>query len=328
MRWHRFSTTERLCSTISTVRSAATDLISLAMRSMSSWPMPAVGSSSSSISGSSASVVAISSARLRPYGNSTAVTCATSERPTSSISASARSLNASSTCLLRQKSNEPPRCLCSAMRTFSSTLRCGNTAEIWNERTTPSRATSAGAKRRDVLALVDDAAAGRLQELGEQIEAGGLAGPVRADQRVDGAARDAQADPVHRHEPGKFLGQILGFEDDFTHKSTPLNRHLGGRAAGVHTPFGRADPKNRPARTWRPGGPLRPARGEGGACAPITGRKLMVRWRGILWRCRETALLLIGRDGAEKVHCGILKGRPAGGGSGRVKQIGAGEGGA
>src|SRR5262245_58787719 len=31
------------------------------------------------------------------------------------------------------------------MRTFSSTVRCGNTAEIWNERTTPSRATSAGA---------------------------------------------------------------------------------------------------------------------------------------------------------------------------------------
>ena len=60
------ATTLRLCSTISTVRLAATDLISAAMRSMSSWPMPAVGSSSSIISGSSASVVAISSARLRP----------------------------------------------------------------------------------------------------------------------------------------------------------------------------------------------------------------------------------------------------------------------
>ena len=30
------------------------------------------------------------------------------------------------------------------MRTFSSTVRCGNTAEIWNERTRPSRAMSAG----------------------------------------------------------------------------------------------------------------------------------------------------------------------------------------
>jgi hypothetical protein len=30
------------------------------------------------------------------------------------------------------------------MRTFSSTVRCGKTAEIWNERTSPSRAMSAG----------------------------------------------------------------------------------------------------------------------------------------------------------------------------------------
>ena len=30
------------------------------------------------------------------------------------------------------------------MRTFSSTVRCGKTAEIWNERTIPRRATSAG----------------------------------------------------------------------------------------------------------------------------------------------------------------------------------------
>ena len=30
------------------------------------------------------------------------------------------------------------------MRTFSSTVRCGNTAEIWNERTSPIRAIAAG----------------------------------------------------------------------------------------------------------------------------------------------------------------------------------------
>jgi hypothetical protein len=61
-------TTDRLCSTISTVRFAATRLISDVMRPTSSCAMPAVGSSSSIISGSSASVVAISSARLRPVG--------------------------------------------------------------------------------------------------------------------------------------------------------------------------------------------------------------------------------------------------------------------
>ena len=33
---------------------------------------------------------------------------------------------------------------CRPMRTFSSTVKCGNTAEIWNERMTPRRAISAG----------------------------------------------------------------------------------------------------------------------------------------------------------------------------------------
>ena len=60
------ATTLMLCSTISTVRLAATFLISSRMRSTSSRPMPWVGSSRSISFGSIASVVAISSARLRP----------------------------------------------------------------------------------------------------------------------------------------------------------------------------------------------------------------------------------------------------------------------
>ena len=51
---------------IKMVRPVETFLISCVTRSTSSWPMPAVGSSSSISSGSSASVVANSSARLRP----------------------------------------------------------------------------------------------------------------------------------------------------------------------------------------------------------------------------------------------------------------------
>ena len=45
-----------------------------------------------------------------------------------------------------QKSNDDPRFLCSATRTFSRAVRWGNTAEIWNDRTRPSRATSAGGR--------------------------------------------------------------------------------------------------------------------------------------------------------------------------------------
>ncbi|MNL68033.1 hypothetical protein D3C87_1926940 [compost metagenome] len=36
----------------------------------------------------------------------------------------------------------------------------------------------------DIPAVEEDRAAGRLKEFGQQVEAGGLAGAVRADQRV------------------------------------------------------------------------------------------------------------------------------------------------
>ena len=95
----------------------------------------------------------------------------------------------------RQKSKLSPRWRCSAMRTFSSAVRCGNTAEIWKDRTRPSRAMSAGAMSDDVAAVVDDDAARRLQEFGQEIEAGGLAGAVGADEGVDRSARG----PSGRH---------------------------------------------------------------------------------------------------------------------------------
>jgi len=47
---------------------------------------------------------------------------------------------------------------------------------------------------RDVFALVDDAAVRGLEKLGEQIEACGLAGAVRADQGMYRAAGDLEVD--------------------------------------------------------------------------------------------------------------------------------------
>src|SRR5438445_341198 len=65
----------------------------------------------------------------------------------------------------------------------------------------------------DVLALVRDGAAGRRQQAGEEVEAGGLARAVRPDQRVDGAADHPQVDALHRDEPAKLLRQPAGFEN-------------------------------------------------------------------------------------------------------------------
>src|SRR6187455_2139089 len=65
----------------------------------------------------------------------------------------------------------------------------------------------------DVLTLVEDAAFGRRQEFGEKVEAGRLAGAVRTDKRMDGAARDAEVHAVHRNKTSKFFGEILSNKD-------------------------------------------------------------------------------------------------------------------
>src|SRR5260221_1379441 len=68
-------------------------------------------------------------------------------RSTRSRSAMARALSTSSVFSRFQKWKLVPSPRCNATRTFSSTVRLGNTAEIWNERITPRRATSAGFSR-------------------------------------------------------------------------------------------------------------------------------------------------------------------------------------
>src|SRR2546429_9690256 len=60
-----------------------------------------------------------------------------------------------------------------------------------------------------------------MHELGQEIEAGGLARAVRADQRVNRAAGNAQIDAVDRNEAGKFLGEILGLEDEIVAHEAP-----------------------------------------------------------------------------------------------------------
>ena len=83
-----------------------------------------------------------------------------------------------------------------------------------------------GLERGDVAAVEHNASAGRRQEFGEEIEAGGLAGAVRADQRMNAAAPHAQVHAAHGDEAGELLGQVLCFEDRiFMARRSPRSRH-------------------------------------------------------------------------------------------------------
>ncbi len=58
------------------------------------------------------------------------------------------------------------------------------------------------------MARVLGAAAGRPVHPGEHVEAGGLAGAVRADQRVDGAGLDGERDGLQRGQAGEPHGDV------------------------------------------------------------------------------------------------------------------------
>jgi len=68
-----------------------------------------------------------------------------------------------------------------------------------------------------VLALEADGAAGGDEEVGEEIEAGGLAGAVGTDQRMDRTLLHAQRHIVHGDEAAELLGQPCRLQDGVAH---------------------------------------------------------------------------------------------------------------
>src|SRR5207248_11257661 len=65
----------------------------------------------------------------------------------------------------------------------------------------------------DFLAVVEDLAAGRCQEVRQQIEAGGLAGAVRPDERMDAAATHLERHVLDGDEALELLGEASRLED-------------------------------------------------------------------------------------------------------------------
>ena len=68
-------------------------------------------------------------------------------------------------------------------------------------------------KRGNVLAVENDAAVGRLEDAGEEVDHGGLAGAVRADQRVARTFLDRERKVMGGNNAAEALFEADGFED-------------------------------------------------------------------------------------------------------------------
>jgi hypothetical protein len=66
---------------------------------------------------------------------------------------------------------------------------------------------------QQALALEPDVTFVRRVEPGDDVEGGGLAGAVRADQTDDLARLGVEGDAVERDDPAEMLGHILDLEE-------------------------------------------------------------------------------------------------------------------
>src|SRR5215468_11072356 len=135
-----FITTFILCSTRITVRPAAMRRMRRMVSSVSSGLMPAVGSSRRRRVGSVESAMPSSRWRFSPCERWAARRSRLSHSPTSWSRRPAFSRTAVRAAARPQKL-KARRYVCAATRTFSSTLRCGNTLVIWYDLATPRRDT-------------------------------------------------------------------------------------------------------------------------------------------------------------------------------------------
>ena len=128
------------CSINSTAWSSASARSRVAMRSASSGPMPASGSSSNSTEGPVASTMAISSWRSWPWLRMSAPRWARCWRPARAMAASARRCGSASREARRSRRRAGVAPICAARRTFSATVMSRSTLVRWNDRPTPARA--------------------------------------------------------------------------------------------------------------------------------------------------------------------------------------------
>ena len=204
--------------------SRASRSISATMRSTSSCAIPAVGSSSSIISG-----------RARAWWRSPARACGrrqlrppacrrTRSRPTSSSSSRARGLvDLSSTASERQKSKLPPRLRCSAMRTFSQRGQVrehGGDLEAADEPEPRHRGRLQAGDVAPLEAMVPRVGCRNLVSRLKQVVLPAPLGPISAWI----VPAHPQVDAVDGDEAAELLGQPVGCQDGVGHPGClPIN---------------------------------------------------------------------------------------------------------
>ena len=187
------------------------------MRTDSSGPMPAIGSSSSSMRGRVASAMAISSWRCSPWLMLETSTSSRPARPTRASTSRAGSRNAASLRASRQKLE---RMAGVRLHRERHVVERGEIVEQRGDlerAREPELAAPVDRQRGDVVAGEADAAGVRRDLAGELADQRGLAGAVRADDGVQLARRHRERDAVGGDHAAEALGQSVDLQQCVSH---------------------------------------------------------------------------------------------------------------
>ena len=113
----------------------------------------------------------------------------------------------------RRREGPRPRWPVAPTRMFSMTVSLESTLVSWKVRTMPIRATLYAGTLFEALAVERPAPVVGPVEAGEQVEEGGLAGAVGADQRGDDAALDLDVLDVDGGEAAERAHDVVGDHD-------------------------------------------------------------------------------------------------------------------
>ena len=220
---HSPSTTDRLCSTIRMVRLARMLRINSTMRSTSPWFMPAVGSSSNIICGIERQRGGDFERPLLPIGKQPG------RRVGDAGQSDVEKQLMRPVVIFPQHRFTAPEVEGIAARPLQRQTHILEHRKFRKHRRNLEAAHQAEPRHvgrlhlRDVPPLEKHRAAGGLQKFRQQVETGGLSGPVRTDQRVDRPGANRKGDVVNGDKAVKFLGKSRQFPEWFR---SPANTSL------------------------------------------------------------------------------------------------------